>query len=63
MSYIVTLTGSASASDQSSAVVETSRRILRRNGFRSDAVVVRNLPWTHILLGRQGRASMTSFHR
>ena len=62
MSYIVSLTGSASASDQSSAVLEASRRILRRKGFHSDAIVVRNLPWAHILHGKTESSVLEATH-
>ena len=44
MSYIVTIDGTAGPSIHSVAVIEASRRVLRRKGFHLDTVVARNLP-------------------
>lgn len=45
MSYIVAIEGTATPSIQSAAVIEASRRVLRRNGFHLDTIVVRDLPF------------------
>jgi FMN reductase len=62
MTYIVTIAGSASASAQSSAVIEASRRILRRNGLHSDSIVVRNLPSLDLLSNRPETSALEAAH-
>jgi FMN reductase len=62
MTHIVTITGGASASVQASAVIEASRRILRRNGLHSDSVVIRNLPSLDLLRTRPGSSALEAAH-
>lgn len=62
MSYIVTIAGNASASAPTASALEATRRLLRRNGLHSDAIVVRNLPAADLLHGRLDSPALEAAH-
>jgi NAD(P)H-dependent FMN reductase len=62
MSLIVTIAGSASASASSSAVLEAARRMLRRDGHRSEAIVLRNLPAAEFLHRGSDSSHLAAVH-